>query len=336
MAGLSAAVKAEMQKRAQEVKDRQAAGTFTKNFSLTGKNAIVEPGGEVIVRFGPRWTIALLVNGKLAMNPEYKSGEEPIFVGAWEHWWDTADGKTTHEWCPKTINREAECPVCIAASILMKSAEESERKYGKRIAAKEVFIFNAVVGVPRKLADGKADLRTISVPGTVYTQVSDIMTGGETESFARGNVGDHAEGYDLKFTRPRKDGNDRWAVTCAPNPSPLYDAKQAQAFAGWPGMLVNLEEMLTKETKTGLELFKAYYGRDPEGDEVTPGLASGAPAPEVEPEAEAQQEAAPEPILDEFMPKPAGIQTPRSTPPVPTPPKATPPARSASRTGGRR
>jgi len=322
MAGLSEQVKAMMQKRSQEVKDRQAAGSFTKNWSLTGKNTIVEPGGEVVVRFGPRWDIATVVNGKLTPNPKYVSGAEPIFAVAYEHWWDADGGKTMHEWCPKTLTEDAECPICLAAGYLKKSADEDERKEGKRIEAKEVFIFNTVVGNPRKLADGKADFRIMSVTGTVFTQVCDIMTGGAEASFAYGNIGDHAEGYDLKLTRPRAGGNDRWKVTVAPQSSRLYSDSQAAAFKDWAGMLVNIEEMLTKETKTPLELFKTYYGRDPEGDEMSAAMA--APA-EVAAEAEAQVEAQPEaevvtePITDEFLPpasqKPAGQ---RPAPPVPS------------------
>ena len=331
MAGLSEAVRKAMQADAERVKERQSSN-FTKSWNLTGKNAIVEPGSSVTVRFGPRWSIAVVVDGKLTMNPEYRSGDELIFVKAFEHWWDADGGKTQHAWCPKSISPDAECPVCMSAAYDMKSEDETERKRGKRVSAKEVFIFNAVVGNPRKLADGKADFRIMSVPGTIYTRVYDIMTGGSDESFARGNVGDHKEGYDLKFTRPRKDAQgDRWSVDCAPNPSSLYSDAQKQAFAGWPGMLVNLEEMLVKETKTGNDLFKMYYGRDPEPDEMG-GTAPEVPTPPTATEPEVSN---PEPdMIDEFM-KPSVAAT---APKVPTPPKATAPAVAGARprTGGRR
>lgn len=329
MAGLSDVVKAMMQKRAQEVKDRQASGTFTKNWSLTGKNAIVEPGGEVVVRFGPRWDIATTVNGKLTPNPKYVSGAEPIFAVAYEHWWDGDGGKPQHEWCPQTLDKEAQCPICEAASYLKKQTDEEQRKEGKRIEAKEVFIFNAVVGNPRKLADGKADFRIMSVGGTVFTQVCDIMTGGAEAAFAYGNIGDHADGYDLKLTRPRAGGNDRWKVTVAPQPSTLYAQPQAAAFKDWAGMLVNIDEMLAKETKSWLDLFKAYYGREPSADEMRTiaGDEGSAPAATVEeaPEAQPEAEVATEPITDEFlMPAAAKPAIP------PAPPKA------AGARGGRR
>lgn len=341
MAGLSEAAKKFMQKKQAEVKEKMSSGSFTKSWNLTGKNAIAEQGGEVVVRFGPHWSVTIMKNGKPTLNPNYISGDDPIFVPAVEHWWDADGGKVMHAWCPKTLDEGIECPVCVAAKVAMQSSVEDEKKYGKRIAAKEVFIFNAVVGNPRKVADGKADFRIMSVPGTVYNQVTDIMTGGSDESFARGNIGDHNDGYDLKLSRPAKGGNDRWKVDCAPKPTPLYDTKQAPAFAGWPGMLTDLDKMLKDEMKTPLELFKAFYGRDPEADEMNDAMRAevvakkqmdeqvaaeaGTEAPEAqEPEAETQ---APD-MADEFM-TPSPAQTPKAGTP-PAPPKVGP------KTGGRR
>ena len=333
MAGLSEAVKKMMQAKQQEVKDKMASGNFTKQWNLTGKNTIVQPGDEVVVRFGPRWDIVIEVNGKLIKNPEYISGAEPIFVIAYEHWWDADGGKTQHAWCPKTLNPDAECPVCIASAISLKEGTEDSKKYGKRIQAKEVFIFNAVVGIPRKIADGKADFRIMSVPATAFSQIVDIMTGGSEESFARGNVGDHLEGYDMKFSRPRKDAQgDRWKVDCAKLPSALFAEGQKAAFANWPGLLVNLEEMLTRETKTPLDLFKAFYGRDPEADEMSDQM-SAAQEQAAEPQTASEPgETNPEPDLaDEFAPPAAGQK-----PTAPVPPKAGAVKPTAPRTGGRR
>jgi hypothetical protein len=189
------------------------------------------------------------------------------------------------------------------------------------------------VGNPRKTVDGKADFRIMSVPATVFNQVVDIMTGGSEESFAHGNIGDHVEGYDLKLGRPQKNAQgDRWKVTVGPKPTPLYSDAQKVAFAGWPGMLVNLDEMLTKETKTPLDLFKAFYGRDPEPDEMSEGMKAVEEVEEVA-KKEAEPEATnPGPDMDdEFMPKPAADQ---SKPAAPVPPKAS--RAVAPRTGGRR
>jgi hypothetical protein len=342
MAGLSEAAKKFMQKKQAEVKEKMASGTFTKSWTLNGKNAIVEQGGEVVVRFGPHWSVAIMKDGKLVPNPEYVSGDEPIFVPAIEHWWDADGGKVMHAWCPKTADEGIECPICVAAKVALSSSNEDEKKYGKRIQAKEVFIFNAVVGNPRKTADGKADFRIMAVPGTVYNQVTDIMTGGSDESFARGNIGDHKEGYDIKLSRPAKSGNDRWKVDCSPKPSPLFDAKQAAQFNGWPGMLVDLDKMLKDEMKTPLELFKAFYGRDPEPDEMNDAMraevtakkqmddqvaAEQGEAPEAQPDAESETAQAPD-MADEFM-VPSPAQAPKAG--APQPPKVAGP-----KTGGRR
>jgi hypothetical protein len=339
---MSEAARKKLQETAKQAKDRMSSGSFTKSWNLQGKNAIVEPGGEVIVRLGPRWTIAIKVDGKIALNPDYISGDEPIHAEAWEHWWEASDGKRTRVWCPRTFSVEAECPICAAcaATLADRKATDDEKKEAKRVSAKKAYIFNAVVGVPRKLADGKADFRVLSVQDNVFTQISDIMTGGAEASFARGNVGDHVEGYDLKLTRPRAGGNDRWKVDCAPGASPLYDAKQAAAFAGWPGMLEDLEDVIRREMKSPLELFKMYYARDPEPDEMTPGMAGTAEPEtqsgqgETEPEAP-QTETASEPILDEFMPPSARNSSASAPKTPPAPPKAAPKA-SAPRTGGRR
>ncbi len=337
MAGLSEAVRLAMLAKRQQVMDRQQSGTFTPSWNLTGKNAVVSQGDDVIVRFGPRWDIALFdEKGKFVKwNPEYVSGAEPIFVSVYEHWWDADGGKIGHAWCPRTLNIDAECPVCLASQFLLKSANEDDRKEGKRIAAKEVFIFNAVVGVPRKLADKVADFRILAVPGTIYTAVTDIMTGGSDSSFARGNIGDPVEGYDLKLTRPRAGGNDRWKVDCSPTPTRLFDDKQAAAFKGWPEMLTDLDKMIESEMKTPLDLFKQYYGRDPEGDEVTPALASTTPevAPEVAPE---ETNTGPD-LANEFLPpSTAGRTATAKTAPTPLV-KTTPAAFARPRTtGGRR
>jgi hypothetical protein len=342
-AQISESVRKMMLARQAEIKERMTSGNFTKSWNLTGKNAIVNPGEQVVVRFGPRWDIVIEQNGKLVKNPDYVSGAEPIFVIAFEHWWDADGNKTQHEWCPKTYGPDEECPICVYAQALTQakanpaeglSEEEAEtrRKEGKRIAAKETFIFNAVVGQAgaRRLADGKADFRIMAVPGTVFTAIVDIMTGGSDESFARGNIGDQADGYDIKLSRPAKGGNDRWQVQCAPNPTPLYDQKQAAAFANWPSLMVNLEKMLEKEMKSATDLFKAFFGRDPE--EGGAEEAAVQEAPEAQP---AAQESTPAPDLaDEFLPQPAAGQ---KAAPAPAPKvSGTAPARALPRTGGRR
>ena len=157
---LSPALADQMRKRAQAVKDRMASGNFTKSFSLTGKNAIVAAGKEVTARLAPRWDYAQSVmldpvTKKYVPNPAYKGGL--AYVYAMEHWWEGEAGRWSHEWCPRTFDPQAACAVCLASAALMASGAKEDREYGKKLQAKEVFVFNAVVGDPRLAAGNAAD-----------------------------------------------------------------------------------------------------------------------------------------------------------------------------------
>jgi hypothetical protein len=148
------------------------------------------------------------------------------------------------------------------------------------------------------------------------------MTGGEQQQFARGDITHPSLGYDLLFNRPVGGGGERWSVTVAPDPSPLYTATETAAFKGWATRLIDLDKMVKDETKDAAGIFKSYYGRDPEpGD---PGMGGARVIPPQAPQVPEQREAGPvesaaEPEApdDEFMP--------RSVPSVPrTGPSAAP------------
>jgi hypothetical protein len=262
-----------------------ASGNFTPSWPLSGAKSIVEPGHDIDIRLMPRWDYAnsLVLDPKTntrIANPAYDINA-PAFVWGLEHWWESEAGKTTREWCPRIfdVGPKAYCPVCVAAAEMARSAAKEDQKYGKRIGAKEVFVFNAVVGDPRRLNDEKlVDIRTVSLTGTMYYAVSDIMTGGDKQKFARGLVTDPREGYDLSFKRPPAGGNERWTVQAAVAPTPLYGPAQAAAFKGWVTRLTDLDKMLKDETKDAAGMFKAFYGRDPEPGELGEGPASP-PAP---------------------------------------------------------
>jgi hypothetical protein len=279
MQPLNPAVAELMRRRAKGVADHMNSGNFTKSWSFTGKNAIVEAGKAVTGRLLPRWDFANSVvldprTNKRAPNPAYDFTKE-AFVVALEHWWEQ-DGKWSHEWCPRMYEPQAPCPVCISAGELVRSGAKEDRVYGKSLVAKEVFIFNALVGDPRKIGqDGLADIRILPCTGSIYKQVSDLMTGGDNEKFALGDVCNPREGYDLSFKRPVKDGGERWAVQAAPQPTPLYGPPQAEAFKGWATRLIDLEAMLKAETKDVAGVFAAFYGRDP-----APGEIEGAGEPD--------------------------------------------------------
>jgi len=333
-----------MRRRAQAVKDRMASSNFTKSHSLTGKNAVVEPGKEVTVRLAPRWDYADSVRldaatKKYVPNPDYAGGL--AYVYALEHWWEGEGGKWNHEWCPRTFDEAAPCAVCTAAAELMRSASKDDREYGKKLQAKECFIFNAVVGDPRKVEqDGLADIRVLSLNGVQFNAVSDIMTGGENEKAAYGDITSPRDGYDLVFKRPVKGGNDRWSVrTCGPNASPLYGPEQAAAFKGWATRLIDLEKMLSDETKDSAGIFRSFYGRDPAPGEMEGDAAIGTAktqearqtAPpqagpgEVDPggvDAAEESADAPESPDDAFMPPPPASQRASKSPATPPGPGA--------------
>lgn len=327
---LDPAVAAEMRARAQAVRERQSAGNFTKSWSLSGKQAVVEPGKGVVIRLLPRWDFATSMvsgpGGTRVPNPAYKPGR--AYVEAFEHWWDAEAGRRTREFCPQTTNPEAECAICVSSQAMLQSASKEDRDFGKGLRANQVFIFNAVVDDPRRLGDDKlADIRIISTSGTMFNCISDIMTGGDKEQFARGDVTDPRAGYDLVFNRPAKGGGERWSVGVAPNQSPLYGPAQSAAFKGWAARLLDLDDMLAKETKDSAGIFKAYYGRDPKPGELgeVPLRTNKRATPiEEEPEAIAdQQESAGEPEGpdDEYMMPPSQPRGPaagpKNTPPAP-------------------
>ena len=332
---LDPAVADDMRKRAQSVRDRMAAGAnFTQSWSLSGKNAVVEPGRDVIARLLPRWDYANSMvldpaTNTRRPNPGYKPGRQ--FVVGYEHWWEQEGGRTTREWCPRTLDPAAPCPVCVAAVAMLASGVKEDREFGKRVQAREVFIFNAVIGDPRRVdAAGLADIRIISLVGTLFNGVSDIMTGGDKEQFARGDITHPREGYDLCFKRPVSGGGDRWSVQVAGAATPLYGPAQAAAFKGWVTRLVNLEDMLRKETKAPEVIYRAFYGKDPEPGEVAP-VAGGGNGTSVPPDKPAETEAlasAEPPISpdDEFMPPATS-----GRPVVPTAPPPARPAAAAAR-----
>lgn len=329
-APLDPALAEEMRRRANEIRERQSSGTYTRQWNLTGKKSIVEPGRAITARFLPRWDYgqSMIRQGeKLAPNPAYKPGR--AFVKAFEHWWDGDGGRRAHAWCLHCLTPDEKkwfCPVCSLSQAMQESDGKEDQKYGKAIAASEIYIFNAVIGYPRALDEQKlADIRIMSVFRGIARQIFEIMTGGENEKFARGDITHPRLGYDLLLTRPTAQGQ-AWTVTPAPDPSPLYAQDQAAAFKGWVTRLIDLEGMIKKETLTPEGLFKKFYGRDPEAGELERAVGVVVAEPEGEET---------ETVADEFVtstPSPATPPTAAvSAPPVEPddefmPPPATAPA----------
>src|SRR5689334_5959551 len=65
-----------MRNRATQVRARVDQQQYTRTYNLTGKNAIVQPGGSVIMRLLPRWDIKGKwmkdQTGKVVVNPKYQ------------------------------------------------------------------------------------------------------------------------------------------------------------------------------------------------------------------------------------------------------------------------
>lgn len=315
-----------MRDKAESQRQKMGAGDFAwkKRLDLTGKNALVKAGGKIVIRLLPRWDIAnkfRLEGGKWVVNPQYV--DDQIFFEALEHWW-TDDGSRVRVWCPLSLvdfdpsdlaKIHSLCPICEASHRLKESPDTDDKKYGKELDRKEVFLFNAVArdsNTKRRMltSDGAPDIRVLPAHGTVFVGISNIMTGGGEDEFARGDISDPKDGYDIMLTRPVGGGADRWKVDCAPKPSLMITADEREAWAKWMELLVNLREWVESEMKTYDEIYKDFHKSAPSGQ------TAGAPTTPTPTPA-----AAP-------TPDPAGFdETPAETPaPVPAPAPAPAPA----------
>ena len=261
----------EMRNKARDVKQRMGAGqAFLKRLELTGKRAAVKPGGALVVRLLPRWDLKdsyKFDGAKFVKNPDYKGGA--IFFAAKEHWWDGDNSTRVRAWCPTTLDSNAACPVCARSDELRQSPDSTDRKEGNEIAAKEVFLFNAITkdANTKKRAlteEGLPDIRIMVAHGTVFVGITEIMFGGGEDDFARNDITNVKEGYDIKLSRPAS-GGDRWKVDCSPNKTPLITEEERAAWPkDWVTLLVDLPAFVKSEMKTCEEVYKLFYGHAPE------------------------------------------------------------------------
>lgn len=282
MAPLDPNLMAMMRARAQAVKEKLAGsggGDWLPRWDLTGKSAVVEAGRELVIRVLPRWDFAQkwIAGGK--PNPEYKNG--PIFFEAIEHWHTSPDGKRHRSWCPKIWGADEACPIHEAWEELRVSKAAADKELAKDLKPTDVYLFNALIATPTgswAVDDaGLADIRYMPCPGTIFLGIINIMTGGENEEFARGDISDPREGYNLKLSRPAGQG-DRWKVDCMPKPSPLATDVQKAAFAKWWERLADLPAMVERETKSYDDLYKAFHGVAPPVGQSAPATAPLRPA----------------------------------------------------------
>lgn len=278
----------DMQKEMDRIKQRQerAMSGFEKRWDLTGKNTIVQPGQSIEVRILPRWDFmdAWKWDGKKWVgNPEYKDG--PIYFIALEHWFDTASNQRTRVWCPKSFGEHEPCPICEVADNLAQSSSDDDHALSRNVGAKEVYLFNAMVGAygrRRLTSENRPDIRCLPASSVIFVGIGQLMTGAGNESFAR-PVHDPNEGYDLLLLRPKQGSRDRWGVTCANRQTPLYDRnnqQEALVFNGWPTLLIDFPQLVQGGLNTYDELHKMWHGEEtPDAWTAT----SGPPVGQVDP-----------------------------------------------------
>ncbi len=340
-----------MREKARRVQESQGGGGAGKWISFSGKNAIVEQGGDITIRITPRHdfydkryqkgkdgkVVDLLATGQYAP-------DDPC-VWAAEHWWDGPDAKRARAWCLKSLgNEDAPCPVCEAAMALGQGTEE-DRELADGIRVKEAFAYPVVLRKKMYGEDGLPDVRMLPVTGSLWTKISNICTGGGDEGFAKGDISDWKVGLDLKIHRPGKDEKEKqYQVTAADQRTPLFAKEDGGRWAGLlkGEVIPDVEATIRDEMLSYAALYEKYYGEkcpdevgagpsamegtDP-GDD--PFGAPGLKAQEIPPDAAGSDDFAfPG---EEETPPPAPAAKPTSRPAAPPPRKAAaaaaPPAR---------
>ena len=164
-------------------------------------------------------------------------------------------------------------------------------------------------------------LPVLPAHGTVFVGISNIMTGGGEDEFARGDISDPKEGYDIMLTRPVGGGADRWKVDCAPKPSPMITPEEREAWGKWMELLVNLPDWVKSEMKTYDEIYKDFHKTSPNPQPQTAGVPAAptptpaeAPTPMPDPMDPFDETPAPAPV-----PGPTGATAAETPTPAPAP-----------------
>jgi len=245
----SAQVKREMEERSPY---------SSRRIDLSGKNAIVQPGGSATIRLLPGGT----------------DDPEEVYFQAKQHWIDTVTPKGQFRipvWCPSTFDER--CPICEHGDTLARSMDPADKKAAPSMNPRLVFLWNAIQGKSgaRKMDDGVPKVGYITISDTMCSKIFSLMTGGEDQEFAYGAIYDPVEGYDLRFIRPAKQG-EQWDVKAAPRPSLLFKGvdsdKTPREWKGWTDRLIDLADVVRTEMKDFSEIYKMLHGEDPDDDEV--------------------------------------------------------------------
>jgi gp32 DNA binding protein like len=248
-----------------------SGGDFGRYADFSGKNAIVEPGKQVEIRLLPHWNFFAdryeVKGGKLVENPKYV--RLPAWYPALEHWFDNpSTGKSERVWCPRVLGDDQKCPVCEAA-VALRAGGADDRALAKRIGAKEIFLYNIVIRAAQFKDDGTPDVRILRAGGTVFTAITNLITGQrdeedggdpneDPEKYALGDISDPWEGYDIKVARPAAQA-ERYGVTAARKSTRLYEPADKAKWGKWYELLWNLEKDVTDNVKSYEEIEKLLY-----------------------------------------------------------------------------
>lgn len=248
---------------------KESSGGNRNQWAIYGKNAQIPPGGTGVYRIAPSSNIKakfVMDGGVKKLRPGWKP--KPLYVQAFEHWFDDAEGRRAQVWCTKTFEGQtARCPVCEMVTELSRSGDPKEAEAAKEMSAKEIFIWNAYFGPmgERTLTEeGVADIRQLHLQGNLSGFLLDFLLGGGKEAYQK-NFADPVKGRDLIFERPpaNKQGG-RWKIQMAPNDTPLFTAEERDAFKGWADRIPDLQALLDKERRTYEFIYKKLHGSDPD------------------------------------------------------------------------
>jgi hypothetical protein len=256
--------------KAAQVKERLTVGADYWTWPLYGKNAVIAFGTTGYLRLLPRWDRYIIGPNGIVQNMKYDSNTA-FYFEALEHWWDGNDGQKHREWCLRIFDRSAACPVCEGVTQLASTGAADDTKDAKDQAAREVYLMNAIVGPSgkRREKEGHVEVRAWPASPAILDQIMTVMLGGQDGVWARGDVTDVKEGFDLALRRPNQGAKgERWRLDAAPQPSALFSQNEAKLFVKWPELLIDIPAKITASLLTYEALYKLYYGIDPEPGET--------------------------------------------------------------------
>jgi gp32 DNA binding protein like len=279
---LTPEMQAKLRERSKQLQEQlqSSRSNFSPRWDLGGQKALVQPGGDITFRYLPRWD-SILPDGTMDL-----TNTGWWYFEAIEHWYDSPDGKSRHDWCPKTFGVDKPCPIHEDHAVLVESRDEQDQAKGRRVEGKGVWLWNAMRGVTGKRQldeNGLVDIRYVAHNVTLYDQFVIMINGGtnedESATYACGDITHPETGYDIRLIRPAKRGV-AWSATPAKKPSPLFLPGEEAAYVEWWNGMINLEDMVRSEMRTYDQMYAGYFGvpaDQPAAPPSSPSLFMGRP-----------------------------------------------------------